>query len=99
MSVQTLPVTETEFRIDPATRPGHVHLTVANLDNELAFYQQAIGLRVHWRKDGAAGLGVGGDDLLRLSEDRTARRYRGTTGLYHFAILLPNRRELARAIA
>jgi len=94
-----------EFRIDPATLPGHVHLTVANLDNELIFYQKVIGLQLHWRRDGAAGepagagLGAGGADLVRLTEDKAARRYRGTTGIYHFAILLPDRRELARAIA
>jgi catechol 2,3-dioxygenase len=100
MSVETVaPATQTEFRIDPATRPGHVHLIVAHLDNELEFYQKAIGLQVHWRKDNSAGLGAGGADLVRLSENPAARRYRGTTGIYHFAILLPNRRELARAIA
>jgi len=93
------PATRTEFRIDPATLPGHVHLIVANLDNELAFYQKVIGLQVHWREGDSAGLGACADDLLRLTENKTARRYRGTTGLYHFAILLPNRRELARAIA
>ena len=37
--------------------------------------------------------------MLRLTENKAARRYRGTTGIYHFAILLPDRRELARAIA
>jgi catechol 2,3-dioxygenase len=99
MSAETLSPPKAEFRIDPATRPGHVHLTVADLDNQLAFYQKAIGLQVHWREGTRAGLGAGSDDLLRLTEDRDARRYRGTTGLYHFAILLPNRRELARAIA
>ena len=99
MSVETTAPATTEFRIDPATRPGHVHLIVANLDNELAFYQKVIGLKVHWREGGSAGLGAGGDDLLRLTENRAGRRYRGTTGIYHFAILLPNRRELARAIA
>jgi catechol 2,3-dioxygenase len=92
-----------EFRIDPATLPGHVHLTVAGLDNELTFYQKVIGLKLHWRRDTAgvatAGLGAGGADLVRLTEDRSARRTRGTTGIYHFAILLPNRRELARAMA
>ena len=50
MSVETDAALATEFRIDPATRPGHVHLTVANLDNELAFYQKVIGLQVHWRE-------------------------------------------------
>jgi len=105
MSVETLTLPATEFRIAPATRPGHVHLTVADLDNELLFYQKVIGLKLHWRsaaadgKPAAAGLGAGGDDLLRLTQDSKARRFSGTTGLYHFAILLPNRHELARAIA
>lgn len=58
-----------------------------------------VGLQQHWRQDGAAALGAGGQDLVRLTELPGARRYPGTTGLYHFAILLPSRRELARAIA
>ncbi len=89
----------TEFRIHPATRPGYVHLKVANLDRQIAFYQGTIGLKLHWRQADTAGLGVGGADLLQMTEIPGARRYRNTTGLYHFAILLPNRRELARAIA
>jgi len=84
--------------IHPATRPGHVSLTVADLDRQGEFYREVIGLKLHWRDGATAGLGVGNQDLLRLTEVRSARRYRGTTGLYHFAILLPNRRELARAI-
>jgi len=90
---------ETEFRIHPETRPGHIHLTVADLEGQLEFYQKVIGLHIHWREGATAGLGVGEADLLRLTEDRNARRTRGTTGIYHFAILLPSRRELARAIA
>ena len=89
---------KTEFRIHPATRPGHVHHTVADLDRQVEFYQEVVGLALHWREGATAGLGVGNEDLLRLTEVRSARRYRGTTGLYHFAILLPERRELARAI-
>ena len=50
MTVSDLALPTTEFRIDPATRPGHVHLTVADLDNQLAFYQKAIGLKLHWRR-------------------------------------------------
>ena len=87
------------FVIHPATRIGHVHLTVADLDRQISFYQRVIGFRLHWREAGQAGLGGGRADLLRLTEDRRARRVRGTTGLYHFAILLPSRRELARALA
>jgi catechol 2,3-dioxygenase len=89
---------EPRVAIHPATRMGYVHLSVADLDRQVAFYQQVIGLQLHWRKEATAGLGVGNEDLLQLTEVRGARRVRGTTGLYHFALLLPNRRELARAI-
>jgi catechol 2,3-dioxygenase len=98
MSTLTHVETLTTFHLHPGTRMGHVHLTVANLERQIEFYQQFIGLKQHWRKDSTAGMGVGGEDLLRLSESRSARRYRGTTGLYHFALLMPDRRELARAI-
>jgi catechol 2,3-dioxygenase len=90
--------TEPYIAIHPATRMGLVHLSVADLDHQVAFYQQVIGLQLHWREGAMAGLGVGKEDLLRLTEVRGAHRTRGTTGLYHFAILLPSRRELARAI-
>lgn len=86
-------------RIHPDTRIGHVHLTVADLERELTFYQNVIGLQQHWREGDTAGLGAGRNDLLRLTRNPDARRYRGVTGIYHFAILLPNRRELARTIA
>ena len=98
MTVLAKPFPQTEFRIHPATRPGHVHLTVSNLDRQVKFYHDVIGLKLHWQQGATAGLGAGNEDLLRLTEVRGAWRHRGTTGLYHFAILLPNRRELARAI-
>jgi catechol 2,3-dioxygenase len=90
---------EPALSIHPDTRIGTVHLTVADLERQLSFYQEVLGLQLHWREGGAAGLGAGNGDLLRLTENRDARRFRGTTGLYHFAILLPDRRELARAVA
>ncbi len=91
--------TKTDFSIDPATKIGHVSLTVADLDNQLAFYQQVLGFVQHWREGSQAGLGAGnGVDLLRLTEKPNLRRYRRVTGLYHFAVLFPNRRELARAV-
>jgi catechol 2,3-dioxygenase len=85
--------------IHPDTLPGYVHLKVANLDRQVEFYEKVIGLKLHWRKDGMAGLGVGVQDIMRLTEVKDAIRFRGTTGLYHVAILLPDRRELARAVA
>jgi catechol 2,3-dioxygenase len=90
---------ETEFVIHPGTRMGHVHLTVADLERQIEFYQRVVGFKLHWREGQQAALGAGQADLLRLTEDSSARRVRGTTGLYHFAILYPDRRELARAVA
>ena len=96
---QTQIENKTDFSIHPATRMGHVALTVANLENQVSFYTQVLGFKLHWREGNRAGLGAGGADLLRLTEEPNLKRYRGATGLYHFAVLFPNRRELARAIA
>lgn len=85
--------------IDSATRLGHVHLTVASLDRQIRFYTQVLGLKLHWRKGSEAALGTEAEVLLRLTEDATARRVQHSTGMYHFAILYPSRKELARAIA
>jgi catechol 2,3-dioxygenase len=90
---------KTEFSIHPATLIGHVSLTVANLENQIAFYQQVLGFQLHWREGNKAGLGAGGADLLRLTEEPNVRKYQRVTGLYHFAVLFPNRRELAIAMA
>jgi len=99
MAAQTKSLTETSFAIHPATRLGHVHYTVADLDRQIAFYQNVLRFKLHWREGVVAALGAGGEDLLRLTEVRGARRAHRTTGVYHFALLFPSRRELARAIA
>ena len=90
---------KTQFSIHPATRVGHVDLSVANLDNQIAFYQQALGFVQHWRDGNSAGMGAGGADLLRMVEKPSYKRAQRVTGLYHFAVLFPDRRELARAMA
>jgi catechol 2,3-dioxygenase len=89
----------TPSRIHPDTRIGHVHLTVADLEHQLPFYQDVLGLQLHWQEGDSAGLGAGREDLLRLTQVPGTRRYQGVTGIYHYAVLLPDRRELARAIA
>ena len=99
MSVLPNSETKTEFSIHPATRIGYVSLNVANLENQLAFYQQALGFQLHWRDGNKAGLGGGSADLLQLVEQPDYKRYQRVTGLYHLAVLFPDRRELARAIA
>jgi catechol 2,3-dioxygenase len=99
MTTQSKIDLQNEFYIGPDTRLGHVHYTVANLERQLQFYQTVLGFKLHWRKGESAGLGAGEHDLLRLTEVPGARRMQGTTGIYHFALLYPSRRELARAIA
>lgn len=96
---QTQAAEKTEFSIPPDTRVGTVSLKVLNLENQIAFYQQALGFQVHWREGNRAGLGAGEADLLHLTEEPNLKRYSHVTGLYHFAVLFPNRRELARALA
>lgn len=84
--------------IDPATQIGAVHLTISNLQQSVAFYTAHLGLKVHRREEPVAWLGAGGRDLLVLSQCERAPRVRGTSGLYHFAILVPSRIELARSL-
>jgi catechol 2,3-dioxygenase len=84
--------------IDPAASIGSVHLTISDLARSIRFYQTHLGFLVHRRDDRTAWLGAGGPDLLVLSQCETAPRVRGTTGLYHFAILVPTRADLARSL-
>lgn len=99
MSTQTNNPIKEEFSIHPATGIGHVSLTVANLENQILFYEKALGFKVHWHEENRAGLGAGGADLLVMTEQPNLKKYRGVTGLYHFAVVFPNRRELAIAMA
>jgi catechol 2,3-dioxygenase len=99
MTSQTRPITGIEFSIHPKTSLGYISLTVASLENQIAFYQQALGFILHRRESNTAVLGTAETELLHLTEQPNNKRYRGVTGLYHFAILYPNRKELARAMA
>ena len=85
-------------RLPDTARLGAVHLVVTDLDRSVAFYQDAIGLRLHRREDPVAAMGAGGEDLLVLHEEQTARRAGRHAGLYHFALLVPSRAELARSL-
>jgi catechol 2,3-dioxygenase len=83
--------------LPPSTRLGSVSLTVSDLDRSLAFYTERLGFRVHAREHAVARLGAGDEDILIFVERKGARRVRGTTGLFHFALLLPSREALALA--
>ena len=86
-------------QIDPRTRMGAVGLSVSDLARSLEYYEHGIGLKLHKAEDGMAVLGTGGEDLLVLTEQAAAIPVQPSyTGLYHFALLLPSRLELARTI-
>jgi catechol 2,3-dioxygenase len=82
--------------IPPETRMGAVHLSVSDLGRSIAYYESAIGLRVHSSDGDRAALGTGGDDLLVLTAQPGARPATGLCGLFHFALLVPERTDLAR---
>ena len=94
----TTPEAKTEFSIHPKTLMGTISLKVANLTNQLEFYQKAMGFQLHWQDGNRAGLGAGGRDLLLLTEEPNLKKYRGVTGLYHVAYVFPNKRQLAIAM-
>lgn len=81
------------------TTVGAVHLTVADLDSSLDYYRGAIGVDVRERDDGRAALGTSDRELLVLVEKVGAKPAYGYTGLYHFALRLPDRVDLARFLA
>ena len=82
----------------PATlRLGRVDLTVANIDRSVAWYQRALGLRVHRHESLEIELGDGVETVVVLHEDGQAVPAGRHAGLYHYALLYPSRQELARA--
>jgi len=89
--------------IDPRTRIGHVHLTVSDLERSLAFYRDALGFEITARYGpDAVFLSAGGYHhhigLNTWAGRGAPRPPEGSTGLYHFAILYPDRVALAEAV-
>ncbi len=88
--------------IDPGTTMGPVRLTVTDPDRGRGFYRDAIGLAELGEEDGVIRLGTdgnGGGAIVELAGDPDAPpRPRGTSGLFHLAIVVPSRADLARAL-
>jgi catechol 2,3-dioxygenase len=85
--------------IDPATSVGRVALTVRDLAGVRDFYERVVGLREVEAGEGRVVLGAGDTPLVELVEDLAAPpRPPRTTGLFHLAILVPDRAELARSL-
>jgi catechol 2,3-dioxygenase len=89
--------------IHPKVGIGHVHLKVADLERSLAFYRDVLGFEVtQGYGEDAVFLSAGGYHhhigLNTWQSRGGAPPAPGTTGLYHLAILYPNRAELADAM-
>jgi catechol 2,3-dioxygenase len=86
--------------IAPGAHIGRVRLTVSDLAREQEFFERVLGLHELGRDGASVRLGPeGGSPLVELTGDPDAPpRPPGTTGLFHLAILVPRRLELARAL-
>ena len=90
------------FRLPAAAHVGAVHLQVSDLARSLEYYERVIGLRPHGLTGTGAILSAHGDDqpLVTLrTRPGVSSAQRGALGLYHFAILLPDRAALGRFAA
>ena len=90
------------MKIHPKVAIGHIHLTVSNLQQSLNFYRDILGFEVTtWYGDSAVFLSAGGYHhhigLNTWQGKGVPPQPSKTSGLYHAAILYPNRRELAKA--
>lgn len=90
----------TTFHRKPSTFVNHVSLKVQDLTRSITFYEHVLGFTVLTQSENKATLTVDGKTaLLTLHElNQVAPRKGRTTGLYHFAILLPTRKDLARFV-
>lgn len=89
------------FRLPNETRLGRARLHVTDLARSLEFYATALGFRLLARDDEFAELGAYGDDRVILELRAGARKpvpRGGRQGLFHFAILLPDRASLGRLL-
>ena len=88
------------YRLPDATRLGPVKLQVSNLARSVAYYESVIGLHAISQGEGNARLGAHGSDSmlvgLRERAGATPVPRGGLLGLYHFAILVPDRAVLGR---
>ncbi|CAN5575136.1 VOC family protein [soil metagenome] len=90
-------------KINPGTRIGHVHLKVSNIERALKFYRDILGLEVtQWYGEDAAFLSAGGYHhhigLNTWMSKGAPPAPRNSAGLFHLAILYPERRDLAQAL-
>ncbi|KRG12160.1 glyoxalase [Virgibacillus soli] len=88
------------FHRKPKTFVGHVNIKVENLERSLQYYQEIIGFTILERTSSTAKLTTDGKtSILSLEQPENVIPKQGrTTGLYHFALLLPEKRDLANIV-
>jgi catechol 2,3-dioxygenase len=86
------------MEIAPAAHMGLVELSVSDLDRSLTYWSETVGLRVLSRENGTAELGID-TPLVRFVEEPGAKSAQGYTGLFHVALLVPDRPSLGRFLA
>ncbi|PSL40453.1 catechol 2,3-dioxygenase [Planomicrobium soli] len=87
------------FHQKPVTYVAEVGLKVLDLERMIQFYTETIGFELLSRTEKKAGLGAEGKTLLVLETiDGLMPKSERYAGLYHFAILLPNREELGKVL-
>lgn len=87
-----------EFHNNKILHVENVTLIVKDIQRSIKFYQESLGMVLHENNEGYYELGTQEKVLVRLKEDVNAKAKERTTGLYHFAILLPNRKFLGQII-
>ena len=92
-----------EMKIHPKTHIGHVHLHVGDLERSLKFYRDILGFQIQARYGDSAVFLSAGDyhhhiGLNTWQGKDAMPAPKGYAGLYHFAILFPTRKELAKAL-
>jgi catechol 2,3-dioxygenase len=98
-------MTHDRFKISDTARIGYVNLNVINLSGQRAFYENIIGMNVIKESDRSIWLAPPRDRynpavseaaVVLSATEYSGSRTRRTAGLYHMALLLPGRKELAR---
>ena len=74
---------------------AEVALNVKDLESQIAFYHQLLGLEILSQSEGEAVLGAGDKALVKLIKTDDTRNPKQTYGLYHMALLLPSQEDLA----
>lgn len=89
------------FHEKPNTYVTNVEIKVSDLQRSIAYYQEVIGFKILHQESYKATLTADGKTaLLTIVQPETVEeKTRFTTGLYHFALLLPTRRDLANVIS